>query len=61
MIVTVYTKDGEHYAFLEVSEFTVAGGMEIVGTSEVDFGKQGFRFKETEESTDVCENVGGET
>ena len=60
MIITVYTKSGEHYSFLDVEEFTVAGGMEIVGTSEVDFGKQGFRFKETGESN-VCENDGRKT
>ena len=54
MIVTVYTKSGEHYAFLDVTEFTVAGGMEIVGTSEVDFGKQGFRFTERNDTSDLA-------
>lgn len=46
MILTVYTEDGEKYSFLDCKEFTVAGAMEIAGTSEVDFGKQGFRFTE---------------
>ena len=49
MIVTIYTASGEKYSFLEVKEFTVAGPMQITGTSEVDFGKQGFRFEDGEE------------
>ena len=51
MIVAVYTQSGEHYTFLDVSEFTVAGGMAIEGSSEVDFGKQGFRFTSTEDTS----------
>lgn len=46
MILTVYTRDGEKYSFLDVTEFTVAGPMQITGTSDVDFGKQGFRFED---------------
>lgn len=46
MILTIYTKDDEKYTFLEVREFTVAGPMQITGTSDVDFGKQGFRFED---------------
>ena len=61
MIITVYTKDDEHYTFMDIKEFTVAGGVQIVGTSEVDFGTQGFRFTATGENNNVCENEPNET
>ncbi len=49
MIITIYTDDGEKYTFLEVKEFAVAGPMQISGTSEVEFGKHGFRFTDNKE------------
>lgn len=49
MIITIYTNDGEKYTFLEVKEFTAVGPMEISGTSEVEFGKQGFRFTDNKQ------------
>ena len=55
MIITIYARDGEHYTFPDVEEFTVAGGMEIAGTSEVDFGKQGFRFTEVKGNESVAD------
>lgn len=48
MIVTIYTKEDEKLSFMDVKEFTVAGPMQITGTSDVDFGKQGFRFEDNE-------------
>lgn len=46
MIVTIYAQDGEKYTFFDVKEFTVTGAMSVKGTDEVEFGKQGFRFKD---------------
>ena len=54
MIVTVYTQSGDHFSFLDVTEFTVAGPVKIEGSSEVDFGKQGFRFTENDGSTEAA-------
>ena len=52
MIVTIYQQNGEKCAFFDVQEFTVVGAMKIEGTSEVDFGKQGFRFEDNKEASD---------
>lgn len=48
MIVTIYKENGEKISFFDIKEFTVAGPMKIVGTNEVEYCQQGFRFEDCE-------------